>query len=373
MAEFEQTLEEVCAMVASGAIMNNDRLARLARAFSEVSRPVISRLRRCDELLQKGLRSEALHLARTEPDLIEAVERLEFPNRDVWDNAIGIYGLVAAPRPSSSSAAALHRAFAEEEPLRPLLIRHRLLALARAPQIERLNNLRKLVQQDPGNLAFQDDLAQFEQGRIKAMKLEFTNARASKNIDAMIRILDEVENSPWVNPPSDSLVRDIKVLAGKAKKDKLALNASRIAIRIQTAMAATDVAECRRLMGEYASIALEFGADDPIKPNSAIEFADDWLRKLDDAKANESELRLLSSDIVEALSRHDLTEAQLNFLLDQAQQLGRLDPQLLAACTNRMDHFLALRKKREVIILALSLAAGAMCLIIFLILVMRRL
>ena len=116
MAEFEQTLEEVCAMVASGAIMNNDRLARLARAFSEVSRPVISRLRRCDELLQKGLRSEALHLARTEPDLIEAVERLEFPNRDVWDNAIGIYGLVAAPRPSSSSAAALHRAFAEEEP-----------------------------------------------------------------------------------------------------------------------------------------------------------------------------------------------------------------------------------------------------------------
>ena len=42
------------------------------------------RLRECGDLLRKGHRSEAIQLAKIEPDLLDMVQLLEFPEREAW-------------------------------------------------------------------------------------------------------------------------------------------------------------------------------------------------------------------------------------------------------------------------------------------------
>jgi len=76
-------------------------------ACSETNR----RLRECGDLLRKGHRSEAIQLAKIEPDLLDMVQLLEFPEREAW-----LKHLSLAPPPELDLviAAELNQAMLEE-------------------------------------------------------------------------------------------------------------------------------------------------------------------------------------------------------------------------------------------------------------------
>jgi len=79
-------------------------------ACSETNR----RLRKCGDLLRKGDRSEAILLAQTEPDLLDMVSVLDFPERGAWLELLKLQSLAPPPELLFEIALELNQAMAEE-------------------------------------------------------------------------------------------------------------------------------------------------------------------------------------------------------------------------------------------------------------------
>src|SRR5688500_7981197 len=56
------------------------------KKYDQAVRMVNDRLRQCDQLLQKGLRAEALQQAEIEPKLLDVVAILDFDEKELWNN-----------------------------------------------------------------------------------------------------------------------------------------------------------------------------------------------------------------------------------------------------------------------------------------------
>src|SRR5258708_33471989 len=128
MIDHHQLVDEIRSFLYSSDQTMTDSLKQLGAAYMTACQEVNARLRRCAEYLQQGLRSEAIHLAQTEPALLDELAVLDFPGRSDWDEICLTYGLPAPPQLNIEAAEALNEAYADALPLEGLLRQHRLLA-----------------------------------------------------------------------------------------------------------------------------------------------------------------------------------------------------------------------------------------------------
>src|SRR5436309_2319194 len=98
MPDYQRTVEEIRCFLLLSVQALTDELKILAAAYAAACRDVNQRLARCEEFLNKGLRSEAIHLAQAEPALLEVVAVLDFPERPQWEEVLVYFGLPPAPR-----------------------------------------------------------------------------------------------------------------------------------------------------------------------------------------------------------------------------------------------------------------------------------
>ena len=94
--------------------------------------------------LGQGLRSEAIHMADEQPNLMDLVAALDLPDPDAWAEFCQQSDLPVPPPLQMDRAAQLNEAYAQDQPMEHLLSRHRLLALSRAPIAQRLEVLRQM-------------------------------------------------------------------------------------------------------------------------------------------------------------------------------------------------------------------------------------
>ena len=67
MIDYQRVVDEIRSFLQSPDQTYSASLKELASVFAEACQEVNQRLRRCEEFLQKGLRSEAIHFAQVEP------------------------------------------------------------------------------------------------------------------------------------------------------------------------------------------------------------------------------------------------------------------------------------------------------------------
>src|SRR5438105_3097482 len=114
MSDVEQDLEGIrAALSAKDATEGGlgDKAARYATACRDVNQ----RLRRCDDLLRKGLRGESLQQAQVAPPLLDEFALLDFPERDAWVSFAKEQGLTVPPPLQTMLAVELNHAFAEAD------------------------------------------------------------------------------------------------------------------------------------------------------------------------------------------------------------------------------------------------------------------
>ena len=133
MSDIQQVVDELRFILQREVISQTGELAALVAEYSRLCHEVNARLRRCDDCMKQGLRSEALHLAEAKPNLLEAVAILDFPERDDLIEVVNLCFLQPPEPLLVDVASGLNSAYAEAEPLQKLLDSHRLLALGRAP------------------------------------------------------------------------------------------------------------------------------------------------------------------------------------------------------------------------------------------------
>jgi hypothetical protein len=214
MLDYQRIVDDVRSLLCVQEADAMDFLRAAAADYSVACDEVNERLHQCASLLRQGLRSEAIHLAEIEPNLLDVTALLDFPERPQWDAMTSRCG-IAAPTPLMiEAAAALNEAYALERPLSALLQQHRLLALARGPLTARIKVLRRLAALDANNPIWHEDLQTFEQERQKQIQEEVKVAAQAGDSDALASLDAELSSPDWKNPPPPALLKS----AAEAKR-----------------------------------------------------------------------------------------------------------------------------------------------------------
>jgi hypothetical protein len=184
--------------------------AEVPAAYAEYDAMILQTnqaLTTASDLLRGGRREEAINLASGLPVLdclleVEAVEQAM--HADGQSFAAGWPG---KPRLLRQKAVALKAALDVRQRLAPLLRTHRLLALSHGPLKARIENLRSMIELDPGYAGWRDDLVEYERERKATLGQELSSlAKAAATGDVAPdysiakAIVKELASADWQEP-----------------------------------------------------------------------------------------------------------------------------------------------------------------------------
>ncbi len=286
--DHSRIVDEIRSLLQSDDQTYRERLKDLAEAYAACCDETNRRLRRCEDFLQRGLRSEAVHFAQSEPALLEVVAALDFPERGDWEQLSLLYALPPAPKLQLETAAALNEAFAQEKNLEPLLRQNRLLAIGRAPLPERLSVLRRIAAADGTNPVWGENIAEFETLRLRHIERDVNQALENNRLDDLFGLYDELHQETWsIAPPVELLQRiNDEVQARQHLRKRKA--AEDVALRLAQAYRIRDEAEGRRLCEQWSLMVkdLQITRADPFIKHVIPALR--WLAQLDREQAVES-------------------------------------------------------------------------------------
>ena len=209
MTEIQRVVDELRFVLQREVVEQTEELAGLVRQYSAHCHDANLRLRRCDECLKQGLRSEALHLAEATPNLLDVIAVLDFAERDQLIEVVGMYFFTPPEPLLLDVASALNEAYAQHEPLQKLLESHRLLALGRSPLPQRLSVLRSLAALDEASPHWDLDVREMERARLRELEADSRSAAQRGDAAALKTLLGEVQAADWRETVPASLLRDL--------------------------------------------------------------------------------------------------------------------------------------------------------------------
>ncbi|MEI8020635.1 MAG: hypothetical protein WCH39_20700, partial [Schlesneria sp.] len=329
MNEIQRVVDELRFILQREVLEKTDELTNLVQEYSQLCHDVNARLRRCDECVKQGLRSEALHLAEAAPNLLDVVAILDFAERGELLDLIGMYFMTPPEPLLLEVATALNVAYAENAPLEKLLDMHRLLALGRSPLSQRLSVLRSLAELDSASSHWEMDIREMERARFYELDAESAAAAKSGNSAALKALVGEIQAKGWREPIPASVSRDVKSRANQTVRGNARQRMQELNEQLYAAFSALDAATARPLREEWkqAQRLVQVDKDDPLFDQTVPIF--DWL---DDEDRKESDSRAFSkvvADIEQALDEEAITSVDLKRLKLTADRLERSLPSTL--------------------------------------------
>lgn len=369
MVDYQRVVDDIRSFLQSSDQSLSDRLKQLAADYAEACEEVNQRLRRCEDFLQKGLRSEAVHFAQAEPVLLDVLAVLDFPERSQWEQVLITYQLPPPVRMRMDTAEALNRAYTEEQPLQVHLKQHRLLALARAPIVERLAVMRQIAELDAANPVWAEDIAEFEKVRHQQLATECDQALVANDPERLFHLHDELSQTRWVNAPPEPLVRriDERVAGLMHLRKRQALE--NLAVQLAGAHAVFDEGRARALRDQWNQQCQQspLVPEDPIFRRAAAPLQ--WLVQQDQKQARDLAFQTALGELENALNA-DTPELRLGELFDAVRKFKRpLPARVKERYEQRIGQLQGRRRRREHIILAgvLALGLGMLALLVALI------
>jgi len=281
MASVRETVDGIRVYVAGGRRVPANVVGMRADAYARACWEVNGRLRQCQDSLQRGFRVDAIQIAEEEPNLLDMVALLDFPELAGWKQLCRTHQLIDAPELLIEVASAVNEAYAVEQSLAALMMEHRVLALARAPLDQRLAVMRQIAQADPVNTFWEDDIRHFEQARLDEIRKLLVPAFRGNDLATVQCLADEAENPAWriaVPPLLRSLLQQaVAQLQANRRIEELRA----MLLALNDARARMAHAECRGLLDQWAAIVGE--ATVPADLQEQIDGIIGWLQ--DEAQA----------------------------------------------------------------------------------------
>jgi hypothetical protein len=358
MMEYSRIVDEIRSFLCSSDQTQNEALRPLAVNYARACQEANERLRRCEEFLQKGLRSEALHAAQTEPPLLDLVAMLDFPERSQWDQTAISYGLPAAPPLLFPAAEALNEAYSAARPLEHLLKQHRRLALARALLVARLDVMRQIRKVDPNNPIWEEDITTFERARIAQLGAEVRDAVRDDRGDSLERLLSEIRTSSWQVSPPLELIKLVEQSAQEKEDRAIRRRLETLIGDLQVAVAAFDVSRVRDLRDVWNTEAVQgrLSLSDPLWERAGMAF--DWLAEQDRRESESRKQKTVLADLRAGLDL-EASREKLEGLYRAAVRHGIPEPIEQAYRARLQTLRIARRRRNRLIALAVgAIAAG---------------
>lgn len=314
MTEIQRVVDELRFMLMQEVIDQTDELAALVRAYSDRCRAANLRLRKCDECLKQGLRSEALHLAEATPNLLDVVAVLDFAERPRLIEVVTMYFFTPPEPLLLEVAAAVNEAYALQGPLQQLLESHRLMVLGRGSLSQRLPVLRSLAKLDPASVHWEADVREMERARLGEMESEVRTAAARSDMPALQALLEETQAEGWCEEIPATLLKSIKGRLTQTQRVHARGRMEELETLLHAAFNARDVAQARVLRDEWKRElqAVPLPPGDPLRERVAPIL--NWLDDEDRTLKIEQAYAKSVADIDRAVSNHALSLADLKKL-----------------------------------------------------------
>jgi hypothetical protein len=302
MRDSNQIVGELRVFLQSVDRTEQPRMADLASDYASACVVANERLNRCAAFLRQGLRSEAIHLAKAEPDLLDMVTVLDFPERAEWDELTLMYNWPKAPAVAIGAAQAINEAYALEHPLEDLLRTHRRLALVRAPLPVRLETMRKISLIDLGNPMWAEDIDRFERVRQGQIEKQIRVARGDIDATVLEAVARELETTDWVVPPPESLMACAREALTHVKQEGTRRELRTLLGPLHQARATKDPILARQLRTRWLSLTdrADLPPYDPLF-GQVLEVMD-WLQQEDQKEERARDLRSNLEDLEQAIA-----------------------------------------------------------------------
>jgi hypothetical protein len=320
MADLQDDIDRIRAAIFAADFQDMD-LRPEAQRYANWCREANDRLFKCQNLLRRGLRTEAIHVAQLEPLLLDLVGTLDFPEREQWGRLAKEYGMDVPPPLQVALATELNQAYAEEAPLQETLRRHRLLAMARAPLRERLPLLWRLAELDPVNPNWFEDIRSYEQARLRELEGDVTAAVRAADVPRLKDLAKELAAPTWNQPvPRELLPRVQTALRRHASQDARQRLAD-LEPRFTAAVAANDRMGAMTMCQEAVELRdlAALPADSPLLQQ--IDLAIDWVRQQQERDAQMQGWETACNKLRDKLRRGRGRET-LTSLVAQARSFG---------------------------------------------------
>lgn len=308
MNEVESIVDKIKALLLEEGAPVAQTLTELHEGYVNAVKECNDRLKRCHELMRKGERAETIHQCELEPNLLDVVEWLDFPERAQWYEYLRSYGLTTPPEILSELAAQIDAAYADEQRLARLMGRHRSLALAGAGLPERLALMRKIAPLDPDNGFWVEDIRTLERARHKQLKGEIRRAANAGNLATLAALAKETASDEWLERPAEDVISQSRVMYEKQRRESARLKMHQLADAVHHVAAAPDVEKLRALRSQWEATGrvAELLPEDPIHDVVAPTF--EWLAERERALVQEQTFQNLRLHLEELLDQNGSQE-----------------------------------------------------------------
>lgn len=284
MLKYTALIQQIECLMDDPAAVPMERIAELATAYSEACDWVNEKTLLCVNTLRQGNASEALRLCR-EMDLLENYKTLVFDDYDAWVSAALTFGDVAIPAFNRRLIDELDAAQVCMKPIEEVLKSHRILALSHSPLSVRIPVLRKLVELDPRNSGWKNELRDYESAR---MELIYDELSRPLPYNDCVRILKEVEGSKWSIEIPLKIKKKIAAIRQEYQKknrqkqiDQLNAKLNEAADNLLEAYNRYDFEGAKRFRSSWFKVLDEFQSMQIIPPYDLIHSVDDVLSWID--------------------------------------------------------------------------------------------
>ena len=344
MIDYQSVVDEIRYAIQSEDCELTDDLRSANAQYVEACREINKRLRRVEELLNSGLRSEAIQFGEGPPNVIEVVSILSFPEAEEWAGIVLLYDLPLAEKVKQSIVEQLSEAQLIEQPLQNLLAKHRRLSLARAPLQMRLDILRQLRQEDPETYTWEEDVRNFEHARFKEMATVAKDAHQAGEKGKLKQLFDELNSGKWLESAPTKLISSLRKSLASHSRKAARVEIDELAEQLEQAFSELDIERAKTLRNRWMQVTREAALpqDDPISINVAPVLG--WISDEEEREANEKAYELAISRL-EILLNNGGSIEELESLEHEILSLEKAIPDLLA---NRLENRLETLRMAEV-------------------------
>ena len=282
---------------------DTNRLEELATRFAETTRALFSRLDQCLALIREGQRSEALRLADMPPPLLELLQIVTVPEYNNWRVLCDGFGFPVPPPFPEEALSDLNEAYSKARRVDALLRMLRVMSIRGVPLAERLPVLRRLVQLEPDNVAWRQDLEQWEKARLEEITTGLQSPSNRRDVALLANWVHELTPQNWTIPIPPDLLRAVQTTYQQAVRDQALQELRELAQSLHQAYTALDLATARKLRAQWDTL-LKLAAPRPDDPAwSHAGPALQWVEEQDRIARAEAARQKAVANLQKALER----------------------------------------------------------------------
>ena len=310
-----------------------DVFHEVASAYADLVTQINRRVAICNQWIDEGLRSEAIHMASLTPDLLQAVGQLDLGDSlEAWTVLCEAND---APVPQSTSwelAAYLNESWELEDQLQLELQALRKSMLQHDTLKDRIQVLRRLHERDKNNPIWQATISEHEVKRAEEIQNQLEVAIKENDLLIIGDIKSELLSADWIQPPPMELI-ELSITAKKnIKTSHTAIQFKKVARKLFQAMSEGDEKKARALATKWDS-SITGGLTAPLSATEEAIPVFEWLDNLSAQEEAKSAFENLCDQLMQALDN----QATVDELETIWNQLERLDLGIPSILENRYN------------------------------------